>query len=253
MASKLREAGLDTENLAEAEREAVQGVQELSAQQEQLARMRNHISDIAQSFTVLSMAAGEALKPINAITSALEASVQTAAGFEYTMSAVEAVSGATANEAAALAAMAKEMGATTVFTAQECAEAMQTQALAGWDVQDMLSGMPGVIKLAAAAGEDLASMTSLVTPGQLLIILFLILHSGPPAFGEAVIKSIKSNIYCVPGSCYYFDFVYKHIEMLAIIIWYTAPFEMLIYITDAFYHFMLLCFLASQLRPFWKP
>ena len=163
MAAKLREAGLDTENLAEAEREAAQGVQELSAQQEQLAGMRNHISDIAQSFAVLSMMAGEALKPINAITEALEASVQTAAGFEYTMSAVEAVSGATANEAAALAAMAKELGATTVFTAQECAEAMQTQALAGWDVQDMLSGMPGVIKLAAAAGEDLASMTSIVS------------------------------------------------------------------------------------------
>jgi len=29
-------------------------------------------------------------------------------------------------------------------------------AMAGWDTQKMLDGLPGILKLAAASGEDLA-------------------------------------------------------------------------------------------------
>ena len=126
----------------------------------------NTVTNVARIFSSLSMMAGEALKPINAITGALEASVQTASGFEYTMSAVSAISGASRTESAALSDVAKEMGATTVFTAQQSAEALQTMALAGWDAQDMIAGLPAVIKLAAASGEDLTEVTSILSDGM---------------------------------------------------------------------------------------
>ena len=79
------------------------------------------------------------------------------------MSNVEALSQANTQEMAALTAQAKELGATTKFTAQEAGDAMGYMAMAGWDANDMLQGMDGVLQLAAASGEDLAMVSDIVT------------------------------------------------------------------------------------------
>lgn len=82
--------------------------------------------------------------------------------FEYTMSAVEAIASASADDVAKLEAKARELGETTVYTAQQSSEAMTFMAQAGWDTTEMLSGMSGVISLAAASGTDLAETSSIV-------------------------------------------------------------------------------------------
>ena len=166
LGAELRGLGVNLEDTAGEQARLTAATEATAAAMTAWQEKVNRLGDIARMFSTLSMAAGEALKPINAITEALEASVQTAAGFEYTMSAVEAVSGASQSEAAALSDVAKEMGATTVFTAQESAEALQTMALAGWDTQDMIAGLPAVIKLAAASGEDLTEVTSILSDGM---------------------------------------------------------------------------------------
>lgn len=89
--------------------------------------------------------------------------VKTGMSFESTMSGVGAVSGATADDMARLKAQAEEMGATTKFTATESAEAYQYMAMAGWKAEQMLSGLPGILDLAAASGEDLATTSDIVT------------------------------------------------------------------------------------------
>ena len=76
---------------------------------------------------------------------------------------MEAIADSNTSEMAALTAEAKELGATTKFTAQQSANAMEYMAMAGWDAQEMLGGMSGVINLAAAAGEDLAQVSDIVT------------------------------------------------------------------------------------------
>lgn len=83
--------------------------------------------------------------------------------FEAGMSKVKAISGATATDMEKLAEKAKEMGATTKFSATESADALQFMALAGWKTSDMLKGLPGIMNLAAASGEDLASVSDIVT------------------------------------------------------------------------------------------
>ena len=88
--------------------------------------------------------------------------IEAAADFEYTMSGVEAVALADAESMALLEEQAKELGATTKFTAVKSAEAMTYMAQAGWSTQEMLAGMPGVINLAAASGEDLAQSSSIL-------------------------------------------------------------------------------------------
>ena len=91
------------------------------------------------------------------------AAIKTGMDFEAAMSKVAAISGATGDDFAALEAKAREMGATTQFSASEAAEALTYMAMAGWKTEDMLSGIEGVMALAAASGEDLATVSDIVT------------------------------------------------------------------------------------------
>ncbi|WP_304508914.1 phage tail tape measure protein, partial [Anaerotignum sp.] len=98
-----------------------------------------------------------------AITAMSVAAIRVGSDFESSMSKVAAISGATGDDLQALSDKAKEMGATTQFSATQSADALQYMAMAGWDAQQSISGLPGVMNLAAASGEDLASVSDIVT------------------------------------------------------------------------------------------
>lgn len=93
------------------------------------------------------------------------AAVKTAGDFQQAMAQVAAVSGldTASKEFDALSDKAKEMGATTKFSASEAAEAFNYMTMAGWDAQQMMDGISGVMDLAAASGEDLATVSDIVT------------------------------------------------------------------------------------------
>ncbi|MCD8200365.1 MAG: phage tail tape measure protein, partial [Coriobacteriaceae bacterium] len=109
------------------------------------------------------MVAGQLKKAFDKLASAIMDCVDAAADFEEQMSTVQALSGATSSEMDELTAAAKEMGATTSFTATEAGEALEYMALAGWDTDEMLDALAPVMNLAAAAGEDLATTSDIVT------------------------------------------------------------------------------------------
>lgn len=90
-------------------------------------------------------------------------SINTFKEFEAVMSQVQAVSGATSAQMELLTQKAKDMGATTKFTATEAGEAFNYMAMAGWKAEDMLSGIEGILSLAAASGTDLATTSDIVT------------------------------------------------------------------------------------------
>lgn len=83
--------------------------------------------------------------------------------FDATMSEVSAISGATGQDFDSLRDKALEMGAKTKFSASEAAEAMTYMGMAGWKAGDMISGIEGIMNLAAASGEDLATTSDIVT------------------------------------------------------------------------------------------
>lgn len=91
------------------------------------------------------------------------ASIKVGSDFDAGMSEVSAISGVTGKDLDALRDKAKEMGATTKFSASDSADAMKYMAMAGWDAQQMISGLPGILNLAAASGEDLATTSDIVT------------------------------------------------------------------------------------------
>lgn len=90
------------------------------------------------------------------------ASIKTAADFEEAMTEVKVVAGASAEELKALKEEAKNLGATTKFSAIESAEAMQYMAQAGWDTASILAGTKGVMDAAASSGEDLAMVANIL-------------------------------------------------------------------------------------------
>lgn len=85
------------------------------------------------------------------------------ADFEEEMSAVKAISGATADEFQRLNEKAIQMGADTKFSALESAQAFKYMSMAGWKTEDMIGGIAGIMNLAAASGEDLAMTSDIVT------------------------------------------------------------------------------------------
>ena len=91
------------------------------------------------------------------------AAVKTTADFDAQMSKVQAISGATGDEFDALREKAREMGAKTKFSASEAGAAFEYMAMAGWKTGDMLDGIEGIMSLAAASGEDLATTSDIVT------------------------------------------------------------------------------------------
>lgn len=110
-----------------------------------------------------ALAAAGIANSVKEIADALLDCVNTFAAFESQMSTVKAISGASGEEFTALAEKAKYMGATTAFTATEAAQALEYMAMAGWKTDDMLNGLEGIMHLAAASGEDLASTSDIVT------------------------------------------------------------------------------------------
>ena len=97
------------------------------------------------------------------ITALGGAAIKVGSDFEAGMSQVQAVSGASGEELEKLKEKAKEMGASTKFSATESAEALNYMAMAGWKTEDMLGGIEGIMNLAAASGEDLATTSDIVT------------------------------------------------------------------------------------------
>lgn len=93
------------------------------------------------------------------------AAVKVTADFDRAMSEVAATSGATGDELDQLRDKALEMGSKTQFSATESAEAMKYMTMAGWDTQQVMDGLAGVMNAAAASGEDLGTVADILTDG----------------------------------------------------------------------------------------
>lgn len=114
----------------------------------------------SKAFHAVATAATVAATAIGAATAA---AINVGMEFEKQMSAVQAISGASADELAQLTDKARELGQTSVFSATEVGKAMEYMGMAGWKTEQMLAGIGGVLNLAAASGEELAAVSDIVT------------------------------------------------------------------------------------------
>ena len=145
-----------TEELKRLEEQALQSstaLQEIASKGESLKTVGDNISGVGEKF----------LPATAAVAGLGTTAVKTAADFDTGMSKVAAISGATGDDLDALRDKAREMGSKTKFSASEAAAAMEYMAMAGWKTGDMLGGIEGIMDLAAASGENLATTSDIVT------------------------------------------------------------------------------------------
>lgn len=114
----------------------------------------------SKAFQAVATAASVAATAIGAATAA---AVNVGMDFEKQMSSVQAISGASGSELEALTDTARKLAQTSVFSATEVGQAMEYMGMAGWETEQMLAGIEGVLNLAAASGEDLATVSDIVT------------------------------------------------------------------------------------------
>lgn len=123
-------------------------------------KVGNNITGIGKSMTSVGSTLTKSVTvPLLGIGTA---GLKVASDFDSAMSGVKAISGATGEEFDALRAKAIELGGETAFSANEVAEAMTEMAKAGWDSQQILDGMSGVLDAAAASGENLGTVSTIV-------------------------------------------------------------------------------------------
>lgn len=164
LSDDLRRAGVNTDNLEGANARLKKSYDNLKRSQEEYAK----ISAAQQKNNeAIAKTKGQLMGTVGALTAmgaAIYAGpIKAAAEFEAQMSTVEAISGASAADMAKLAAMAKKMGIETQFSATEAGKAMEYMAMAGWKTNQMIGGLPGIMNLAAASGEDLGTVSDIVT------------------------------------------------------------------------------------------
>ena len=156
---------LDTVALQEAQKELKNfgsvGSQQLKAVAEEIGKVGKKVQEIGGSVSQV----GQELttKLTVPIVTALGGAVKVTADFDSQMSKVKAISGATGDEFDQLREKAREMGASTKYSATEAGEAFEYMGMAGWKTEDMLSGISGILNLAAASGEELGTTSDIVT------------------------------------------------------------------------------------------
>ena len=156
---------LDTAALKQLEQQARDSASVLGTQfqlaGDKISEVGTKISNIGDSVSRLGQ--DITTKVTVPIVAGFTAAVKTTADFDEQMSKVKAISGATGEEFDALRAKAREMGAKTKFSATESGEAFEYMAMAGWKTEDMLEGIDGIMNLAAASGEELGTVSDIVT------------------------------------------------------------------------------------------
>ena len=131
---------------------AAAGAHATSQPTSRMERLRNFADNAAST-----AAAG------GAMTASVALPVNTAIDFDAAMAKVKAITNATDEDFQRLTASAKELGATTPHSAKQVAAAMSYLGMAGWKTEQILAGLPTVLNLATASGEDLARVADIVS------------------------------------------------------------------------------------------
>lgn len=190
MGEELREAGVNTDNLEEANGRLQRSYERLQNSQQTLQRLNQAQQNISESIShTKTQLAGTVGVMVAAGAAIYNGPVKKAAEFQEQMSTVKSLMGEVgkdelpaitktadamglkfkegSNESETamniLAAKAKDMGATTKFTAKEAGDAMEFMAVAGWNAQEVLGGVAGIMNLAAAGGTELGQTSDIVT------------------------------------------------------------------------------------------
>ena len=164
LGSELSAAGVNTANLSAENERLAKTYDKVKKSQEEIAKVNTALEQNNTSIGNTQKQLAGVIGTAAALGAAIYAGpVKKSRELEAQMSTVKAISNATTEDMTRLTDMAKHMGATTQFTAVEAGKALEYMAMAGWKTDQMLGGLPGIMNLAAASGEDLGQVSDIVT------------------------------------------------------------------------------------------
>ena len=164
LGSELSAAGVNTANLSAENERLAKTYDKVKKSQEEIAKVNTALEQNNTSIGNTKKQLAGVIGTAAALGAAIYAGpVKKSRELEAQMSTVKAISNATTEDMTRLTDMAKHMGATTKFTAVEAGKALEYMAMAGWKTDQMLGGLPGIMNLAAASGEDLGQVSDIVT------------------------------------------------------------------------------------------
>lgn len=164
LGSELSAAGVNTANLSSENERLAKTYDKVKKSQEEIAKVNTALEQNNTSIGNTKKQLAGVIGTAAALGAAIYAGpVKKSRELEAQMSTVKAISNATTEDMTRLTDMAKHMGATTQFTAVEAGKALEYMAMAGWKTDQMLGGLPGIMNLAAASGEDLGQVSDIVT------------------------------------------------------------------------------------------
>lgn len=164
LGSELSAAGVNTANLSAENERLAKTYDKVKKSQEEIAKVNTALEQNNTSIGNTKKQLAGVIGTAAALGAAIYAGpVKKSRELEAQMSTVKAISNATTEDMTRLTDMAKHMGATTWFTAVEAGKALEYMAMAGWKTDQMLGGLPGIMNLAAASGEDLGQVSDIVT------------------------------------------------------------------------------------------
>ncbi|WP_051577824.1 phage tail tape measure protein [Sporolactobacillus terrae] len=130
-------------------------------------RLSSKLTDVQKRYGAVQDAGGKMAKVFGiataAIGSGLVYATKTAMDFDAKMSKVGAMAGSNRQEFGKLRESAIKLGASTSLSASQAAEAMSEMAKNGFNANQIIAAMPGVISAAEASGEDLALVSDTVS------------------------------------------------------------------------------------------
>lgn len=156
---------LDTAALKELERQAREASSVLGTQMQVAGEKIREVGTIIQSVGDKLASLGRTLtyRVTVPLVTGFASAVRSGAEFDKQMSAVQAVTGATSEEFEQLRESAMSWGEKTVYSATEAGEALYYMGLAGWDANDSMEALGGVLSLAAAGNVELGTTSDIVT------------------------------------------------------------------------------------------
>ena len=172
LGDQLSDAGVDTSRLTEENERLAKSYERLKSGQEELARLNGAIQQNNEAISQTKAQLGGTIGTIAALGAAIYAGpIKKSAELEAQMSSVKSLIAKSygdnteqlAVDMERLNSIAKEMGATTKYTAVEAGKAIEYMGMAGWTADKMIEGLPGIMNLAAASGEDLGAVSDIVT------------------------------------------------------------------------------------------
>ncbi len=128
-----------------------------------LERVKDMLTPIVDITKKIGSSIKSAFEQITGVRLDLSSSIANAVEFESAMARVNAVAKGNDDTLKILKDTARDWGAKTRYSAIEVADAMYYMGMAGWNTQEIMDGLEGVLNLATVGCVDLGTASDFVT------------------------------------------------------------------------------------------